>query len=233
MKPLLIIKAGEKLPSLAAVPGDFEDWIAAGLGPAAPPVEVAAVYRGEALPAVASLSGVLITGSAAMVTDPLPWIEHSAAWLRGALAAGLPVLGICFGHQLLAHALGGRVDYNPRGVEVGTLEITCQAPEDPLFAGLGAHFPAQLSHRQAVLQLPPGARPLAASELDPHQAFAYGERAWGLQFHPEFDAPVVRAYVAYYRELLQAQGRDAEALLEAVRPSPEAQSLLRRFTALL
>lgn len=235
MKPCLIIKAGEKLPSLATIPGDYEDWIAAGMGLEPAEYTVVAAYRGEPLPGVEEFSGVVITGSGAMVTDSDPWIEATAAWLREAVAANIPVLGICFGHQLLAHALGGEVNYNPAGVEVGSVTVTLQpeAQDDPLLSALPAEFVAQLTHRQSVRRLPAQAQHLARSKLEPHQAFAYGDSAWGIQFHPEFDEAIVRHFIDFYRDQLQQEGGDAEALIATRRPSPYCRALLARFTALL
>jgi GMP synthase (glutamine-hydrolysing) len=84
-----------------------------------------------------------------------------------------------------------------------------------------------------VLELPRGARLLASSRRDPHQAFAWGERAWGVQFHPEFDADVVRAYLAARREAIRDEGLDADALLRAASDSPHGAALLGRFAELL
>lgn len=235
MKPCLIIKAGEKLPSLATAPGDYEDWITAAMGLGSSETLVVAPYRGEELPELDAIGGVVITGSGAMVTDGDPWIETAASWLREAVAHNLPVLGICFGHQLLAYALGGEVDDNPAGVEVGSITVTLQpeAQHDPLLSVLPAEFIAQLTHRQSVRRLPAQAKLLASSELEPHQAFACGDSAWGIQFHPEFDEAIIRHFINYYRESLQQQGRDAEALVATLRPSPQSRTLLRRFAALL
>ena len=112
---LLIIKPGQKLPALAAVPGDFDDWILQRLGPLQEAVRVVKVHEGEPLPAHGEVNAVIITGSGAMVTDGSDWIEASAAWLRQAVAVNLPVFGICFGHQLLAHGLGSSIRQNDSG----------------------------------------------------------------------------------------------------------------------
>jgi GMP synthase (glutamine-hydrolysing) len=230
-KQVCIIKAGEKLPALAGVAGDYEDWIAAGMGLTAEQLNIIAVPEGAALPPLDTVAAVVITGSGAMVTERLPWMLATEAWLRDGVAADVPVLGICFGHQLLAQALGGEVDYNPRGVEVGTVTITLTSPAQthPLFAGMPAEFPAQVSHRQSVRVPPPGAQVLAASDLDPHQACAMANRAVGLQFHPEFSDTVVRAYVGHYATRLAEEAKHATRILAGTRPSPEANSLLRRF----
>ena len=235
MRPLLIVKSGSTLPEIAAQRGDFEDWIVARMGLAAARVRIAAVFADAPLPAHASLAGIVVTGSSAMVSHGEPWSERTAAWLGAAALAGTPVLGICYGHQLLAHALGGRVGRNPLGREIGTVEARLHeaARSDPLFAELPAQVRVQATHLESVLQLPPGARLLASSPGDPHQAFAIGELAWGVQFHPEFDADIVRGYLAGRREALLAEGLDPDALLRAASDSPHGGAILRRFVALL
>ncbi|MGE0079699.1 MAG: glutamine amidotransferase [Thiohalomonadaceae bacterium] len=228
-----ILKAGDKIAALAGREGDYEDWIAAGLGLARDAADVVAVHRGAPLPALDQVSAVVITGSGAMVTERLPWMRAVERWLADAVARGVPVLGICFGHQILAQALGGRVDYNPRGVEVGTVEVRLApgAQAHPLFAGAPERFRAQASHRQSVLTLPPGAQLLASSDGDPHQAFAIGPCAAGVQFHPEFDEGIVRAYAQSYSARLHEEGKDPAAVLARSGPSPHAAAVLRRFAA--
>jgi GMP synthase (glutamine-hydrolysing) len=235
MRPLLVVKAGTTLPELAARRGDYEAWIAAGMGVAPERVQVASAYAGDALPAPAALAGIVVTGSSAMVSHREPWSERAGAWLAHAARGGTPLLGICYGHQLLAHALGGRVDKNPRGREIGTIEIdlAADARRDPLFEELPPRVRMQATHVESVVELPAGARLLASSARDPHQAFAWGERAWGVQFHPEFDADVIRAYLRARREPILAEGLDADALLRDAGDSPYGGTLLRRFAKLL
>ena len=234
-KPLVILKTGRKIHSLDPIPGDYEDWIAAGMGWERAAVRVIDTAAGGPYPEPAAVAGVAITGSGSMVTERARWMRKTADWLLGAVQQEIPVLGICFGHQLLAHALGGRVDFNPRGVEVGTMEIFLAeaATRDPLFSVLPGRLPAQLSHRQSVLELPPEATLLGSSAMEPHQGFAFGPCAWGVQFHPEFDERIIPCFVRYYHEILAEQGRSAEKLLAAIGPAPESQALLQRFGELV
>jgi GMP synthase (glutamine-hydrolysing) len=234
VKPLLVVKCGSTLPALRERRGDYEDWIVAGMGLAPGRARVVAPAEGAELPDPGAFAALVLTGSSAMVSAREAWSERTAVWLREVVAVGTPLLGICYGHQLLAHALGGRVGVNPRGREIGSVEIELrpQARHDALFAELPPRLAMQATHVECVLELPPDARLLAASQGDPHQAFALGSRAWGVQFHPEFDADVIRGYLEARSGILGREGLDAEALLAAVRDAGDGRALLRRFTAL-
>jgi GMP synthase (glutamine-hydrolysing) len=166
-----------------------------------------------------------------MVTDRRDWSERSADWLRDAAHAGVPLFGICYGHQLLAHALGGAVGDNPAGREMGTidLELHPQAEHDPLFAGLPRRFPVQSTHLQTVLRAPEGATVLARSTQDACHAFRWREHVWGVQFHPEFSGTHMRGYVHARREALAGEGRCAKQVSRAISAAPHARKVLRRF----
>jgi GMP synthase (glutamine-hydrolysing) len=231
---VLIVKTGGTMPEVRARRGDYELWIARGMGLAPEEVRVADVADGASLPPPEEPSGIVVTGSAAMVSAREPWSERTGEWLAAAARAGTPVLGICYGHQLLAHALGGRVERNPNGREIGTVRIQLEAAarDDALLGDLRDPCYAHTTHRESVLALPDGARRLASSELDPNQAFAVGERAWGVQFHPEFDAEVMRAYIEGRRAAMVSEGLDPDRSLAEVRETPASAALLRRFAAL-
>jgi GMP synthase (glutamine-hydrolysing) len=150
------------------------------------------------------------------------------AWLRDVVRAGTPTLGICFGHQMLAQALGGEVQKNPRGREIGTVRIE-RIADDPLFEGLPAAFEVNATHIDTVTVLPPGATRLARSSLDDHQAIRFTETCYGVQFHPEIDADVMRAYLEARREILATERFVVEALLAEVTHAPHGRQILRNF----
>lgn len=230
--PIVVIKTGTA-EAIVHDRGDFEDWIAAKMGPV--PTRTSWVSKGHQLPDLGSVSGVVVTGSPAMVTARHEWSERSAEWMRRAVEHCVPVLGICFGHQLLAHALGGRVGTDPAGREIGTKAITLrpEADADPLMAGLPDAFPAHTTHLESVLELPPGARWLASSAHTPLHAFRVGDCAWGVQFHPEFDAEIMAAYIRARTGELHREGLDPNDLLHQVAETPVAHGLLARFASLV
>jgi len=228
---VVILKTGTTYPSLRDTFGDFDSWFVARLASELN-VNVVDVTVDE-LPGVPhNWDGIVVTGSPAMVSDRALWSERTGHWLADAVKAQIPVLGVCYGHQLLAHALGGEVGFHPGGRETGThpVELLDAALDDPLFQGLPRRFPAQLTHRQSVLRLPEGATLLARNDFEAHQAFRVGPCAWGVQFHPEFSDEVMRAYLEVQAPDLRKEGLDADALLAGVSSAPEASSLLERFS---
>lgn len=181
MKPLLIVKTGQTLPALRATGEDFEDWIIRGMAIDRARIMLVNAYADEALPNLDSIAGMIVTGSPAMVTDQEAWSERCAEYLGKAVALNLPVLGICYGHQLLAYACGGEVGYHPQGREIGTVTIenTAAAQRDSLFGAMPMRFLGHTTHSQSVLRLPKEAVLLASSEHDAHQAFRLGEEIHG------------------------------------------------------
>ncbi|MEW6753560.1 MAG: glutamine amidotransferase [Candidatus Latescibacterota bacterium] len=235
MKKLLVVKVGGATAAVPGRPGDFEDWILEGMQVERGEAWVVDVRSGAGLPSNGQVAGVVVPGSHASVTDREPWSERTAVWLGAAVTSGTPVLGICYGHQLLAHALGGQVADNPAGRQYGTVEVLLNGDgqADPLLGGLGATIRVQALHRQSVVRLPPGAQLLAGSARDPHQAFRVGERAWGLQFHPEFDVRSMAALIAERRQELAAEGQDPDGLLSSLADTPWGTRILSRFRRLV
>ena len=230
MPRLLIVKTGDAFPEVIAQHGDFEALFRRALAEAGFTAEVFDA-RVEPLPDLAGIDGLIITGSHAMVSDAEPWSEALKPWLVSARERNLAMLGVCYGHQLMASAFGGESGYHPAGRESGTHEVslTDSGREDPLLGTLPRHFPAQLTHAQSVLAAPSGAVVLARNAHDAFQALRYGPRQWSVQFHPEFTPEVMRAYLARQVDKLRDQGQDAHALIRRVTDTPEARSLLVRF----
>lgn len=235
MKPILIIKTGQTLQRAFELAGDFESWIMDSMQGVRDEFTVISVYKDEKLPHHDAVAGTIITGSPAMVTDRLPWSEYAADWLRHAVVSQMPILGICYGHQLLAHALGGEVAYHPKGREIGTtmIKLLEEADDDALFAGIDREFPAHVSHMQSVVRLPAGAKVLGKNDFEDFHAVQFANRAWGLQFHPEFNEIVMRAYVEERQQALRDEGLDIETIFGAIQETPVASTLMRNFYKLV
>ncbi|NYT66148.1 glutamine amidotransferase [Alcaligenaceae bacterium] len=239
-KPLLILQMGYPPEDDIRRYGSQADWFKAALiNPGLPSVPVDIPYLvvkpflGEVIPAPETIQAAVISGSWAMVTDKADWSERCAAWVKDAITANTPLLGVCYGHQLMAYALGGVVDYNPKGKELGTQDITLlpTAQDDPLFANLPAHFPAHLTHEQSVLVPPKGTTVLASTHHDAHQILRYSPTAVSVQFHPEFTPAIMASSIERNRTRLQAQGLNTDSLIGDVRATPDATNILRRFVA--
>ncbi|MFW6364270.1 MAG: glutamine amidotransferase [Spirochaeta sp.] len=233
-KRICIIKLGTSFPDTVASLGDFDAWTANAMGLS--PDEVFSIdVRSEArFPHLEDCAGIVLTGSHSMVTERLPWSEAVKDWLPSVMQAGIPLLGICYGHQLLATAAGGQVDSLPGGIEIGAAAICLQpaALADPLFSSLPLSFPAYTAHMQAVTKLPAGAVVLASGLRDPHHAFRLGELSWGIQFHPEFDESIMRSYIDHHDRDIITAGQDTSTLHTGVQPCPAAASVLRRFAGI-
>ncbi len=229
MNPLIIVKLGSTFSDLARRRGDFEDWTAAMLPLPEHLIRTIDPVAGEALPRPTDCSGFILTGAHESVYNKLDWSETTAGWIRRVVAANVPLLGICYGHQLLAHAFGGTVGVLPSGPVFGTvrLNLTAAAARDSLFGVLGKNPWIQATHSDAVHDLPAGAVRLATTDRDPNHAFAIGAAAWGIQSHPEFDAEVVRSYI---REFFAADQQ--EDLLATVTETADTKPLLDRFVAI-
>jgi GMP synthase-like glutamine amidotransferase len=160
------------------------------------------------------------------------WVEPELRLLREAVAAGTPVWGICFGAQLLAAALGGRVYEGPRP-EVGILplRLTDGAADDPVFGSLPPEVPMFHWHGDGF-ETPAGATLVAASAAYPNQAFRAGALAYGVQFHAEATVDLVRGWLALpatRAQLEAAEGAGAAERLEAdaVRSLPAVNDVAR------
>ena len=231
MKPILIIKTGRTFPTIATRFGDFEDWIISGMTLPDDHFTVVSPFLAQQLPPANEISGVVITGSHAMVSDAEPWSVTTGNWLKKIATTRIPVLGICYGHQLIAEAFGGEVDFHPGGREIGTVKIskTVTAEKDPLFSALPETLMVHVAHAQSAITLPERAKLLAKNDFEPHHAFVIDNHIWGVQFHPEFTTEITEAYILELESTLQKEGFDIPQLIASLSPSHYGDTLLRRF----
>ena len=190
------------------------------------------VAKGEPFPDPGALEGVVITGSAAGVYDDLPWLEPLRDFIRRGYQQRTPLLGICFGHQIMADALGGDVRKSPKGWGLG--RHTYQVTERPDFMPqAAATLAVACSHQDQVLVPPSDAKVILASDFTPNAGLAYRNgAALSFQPHPEFEDD----YAVALAELRRGKAPDAlvdAAIASVATPSHSADvanSIGRFFT---
>jgi GMP synthase (glutamine-hydrolysing) len=229
---LLIVNSAEwgEDHARADYPKDVGQWFVAGIGQ---PARECAVWRVqiEAEPPVTDPAAVYLSGSSASAYETDEWIGRLSGAIQRWAEREIPMLGVCFGHQIVAGALGGKVVRNPKGWEVGVqdVDLTEEGMLDPLFRGFPRRFPVMQSHQDVVTKLPAGARVLAGNEMSAYQSFALGDRIRTVQFHPEYTPEHLRFLLTPRRQGLEATGVDMDATLGGIRATPESGTILRRF----
>jgi len=155
----------------------------------------------EQYPTGFDYDGFVVSGSASSVYWEEPWLPATREWVAEAIDRGIPALGICFGHQLLADVLGGTVE-DMGAYELGyrTVERTDAGREDPIHRNLGDEFLVFTTHSDAVTELPPGATLTAENDYGIH-GFRHGH-VFGMQSHPEYDLETAESV---------AEGKESEA----------------------
>ncbi|MGD8416282.1 MAG: amidotransferase [Pseudomonadales bacterium] len=205
---IAILRTDEVRPEFLDKHGDYPDMFERLLTRAAemhrPPVRLRfSTYdaRTGALPEPGAHAAYLITGSKSSVYDDDPWIGQLARFLARALEAGSKVIGICFGHQLIAHFFGGRTGPAPNGWAVGVQESHVVSRE-PWMDGGGDRLNLIASHKDQVSELPEGARVITSSEFCPIGGFVIEDRVLTLQGHPEFQPDYSQDLMDMRRDLL-------------------------------
>lgn len=202
-------------------------WVGEWLLDAGATLDVRRPYAGEALPD--DLTGhdafVVLGGSMGANDDAdFPWLTRVKHLVRRAAASEVPTLGICLGHQLSAVALGGRVERNPRGQQVGVLDVgwTAQAAADPLLGPFAAATSPERPTRAVqwnndlVTETPPGTAVLAHTPHDEVQAARFAPTVWGVQWHPEAGEEIVRVWAEKDRDDAAERGVDLAGYVAAV-----------------
>lgn len=231
MPRILVVKTGEAFAHVAQRHGDFDALFIKAMDLTPERVDICPAYAVEQLPDASEYAGIVVTGSHAMVSDREDWSERLGQWLVDVAHREKPLFAVCYGHQLLAHALGGEVGYHPQGPEMGTVDVSLSqnGQRDPLFGLLPSRFRAQSTHYQTVLRLPAEAQVLASNAFEPHHAYRVGPCAWATQFHPEFTAEVMSDYASAQRVALEQKGLDVDAILGGIDATTDAANLLRGF----
>lgn len=195
---------------LAERHGDYPERYQSLLGPHGVELVVHDATAGSVPPSVADADGWLVSGSTWSAYEDLPWIDALAAFLRAVVAAERPLVAVCFGHQLLARALGGRVERAPVGWGVGAHRYDLTATEpwmSPPPPEPSLHLIA--SHQDQVVAVPDGARVWARSDHCEIAGFSIGTRAVTIQPHPEFGPELSRELIERRRDAIGGPVADA------------------------
>lgn len=228
-RPLAIWTTGRPVPRAESARGSFFSMITRGLrqGYAGEFLDVQAEHA-ESYPVPREVCGIVVSGSPARIGTRDPWMLRAMDALRVAHAHGTPILGICFGHQLLGEALGGSVTPNPNGREIGTVDLEVHT-QDRLLDGITAPPIVVMTHLDSIVTIAQSTTLLGSTGLDRHAALRFSETTWGVQFHPEMDEEVVGHYIEDRRAEIEAEGLNPDRILRQRRPSEYGKQLLSRF----
>lgn len=220
---LAILETGVPPDPLADEFGSYPDMFAELLGPGFE-IETFDVQKGE-LPARSGHGAYLVTGSPAGVYDPYPWIDPLQQFIRD--AGDAKMIGVCFGHQVMAQALGGEVIKSPKGWAAGLNRYDVVHPEPWTNGELQVAIPA--SHQDQVVVQPPNTNVVARSDFTPFAALAWNDRpAISFQFHPEFSVGYAKALIEKRYDRVNNPDR-ALASLDAPNDNQVVAEWIRNF----
>ena len=200
-----LLLVGHVDPRSVHVGGDYPELYGALLARHGVELRTYACDEGRFPASLAECDGWLCSPSRLSVYDDVPWLADVEDVLRGLVAEERPFVGICFGHQLLAQALGGEVRAAEIGWTVGVQRYDLL--DQPWWVGADAPPAIELlaSHQDQVVRLPDDARLWATSAACPNGGMVVGERAWTLQVHPEFTPALADSLLGIRLELLGAE----------------------------
>lgn len=181
-------------------------------------LRVVRLHDGDDVPGdLDNVDGIISCGGPqAAYDDSIAWLEPQMALMRQANAISMPIVGLCLGCQILARALGGKVEQMTGGIEFGWHEVKLNpiGREDPIHAGIAWSSMQMHHHRDQVSQLPPGARVLSSSKQCKVQAWALSLRTYGFQYHPEVTIDGIETWAAEEPEALSEANLTIDELRE-------------------
>ncbi|WP_293853524.1 type 1 glutamine amidotransferase [uncultured Alsobacter sp.] len=190
-------------------------------------------YGGEDPGELGAYDACFVSGSPHGAYEDIPWIHREHAWLQDLARRGVPMLGICFGSQILASALCGRDQvFRRKTCEVGYMDlaVTAAARQDPVAGDLGDTVHMFVWHNDEVKAAHPDMVIFATSPDCPNHVWRHARHpAWGIQGHPEVSAEQARGWFESSRARLEADGADVPALQRAARDAVEADTMLVNF----
>ena len=222
---LLYLGNGTKLQSVAMLDDRFESW---GLT-----VDRYWAYSGEFPKSLDSYDGIFLSGSPHGAYEDIPFIHSEHNLIQEAAERGIPMLGVCFGSQILASALCGRDQvFRRRDCEIGykDLPVTDAARDDAITGGLLEHVHMFVWHNDEVRGDHPDMTILAHSDICPNHIWRYRDTlAWGIQGHPEITAAQAPVWFNQNRKRMQKDGADVDVLISSADEAAEAKTMLTRF----
>lgn len=233
MSKVTVFDMGTTTGPLVEKYGTSADRILACAGVAKEDADIYEVYENPQFPDLKSVKCVIVSGSGAMVTDKPDWAMQISDWLKKAAELHIPILGICFGHQLVAYTFGGKVDWCPNGTQAmtNTIVLNEEGQKDAILGVMPKTFLANEGHSQSVVELPPDAIRLASSEFEPNESYRIGDNIWGIQFHPEIKDTLLKEIVLAWKDTLEKQGKDAQKLYDSIVPT-HCCEILKKFVEL-